>query len=91
MENQQEKDQLLWQTAKARVAFKKNLISYLSVNILLWIIWFLTSFKNDRSGIPWPILSTIFWVIDIVSKYFKAYHADFNSVEKEYEKLKNKI
>jgi hypothetical protein len=60
MENQQEKDQLLWQTAKARVAFKKNLISYLSVNILLWIIWFLTSFKNDRSGIPWPIWSTIF-------------------------------
>ena len=87
MENQQEKDQLLWQTAKARVAFKKNLI----VNILLWIIWFLTSFKNDRSGIPWPIWSTIFWGIDIVSKYFKAYHADFNSVEKEYEKLKNKI
>ena len=91
MENQQEKDQLLWQTAKARVAFKKNLIPYLSVNILLWIIWFLTSFKNDRSGIPWPIWSTIFWGIDIVSKYFKAYHADFNSVEKEYEKLKNKI
>ena len=90
MENLQEKDQLLWQTAQARVAFKKQLISYVSVTLFLWAIWILTTSKNAAYGIPWPIWSTVFWGISLVSKYFKAYHADFNSIEKEYDKLKNK-
>jgi hypothetical protein len=91
MENLQEKDQHLWQTAKARVGFKKNLISYVIFNAFFWCIWFITKSKvDDFTGIPWPIWSTIGWGIGVVSHYFRAYHFDSNAIENEYDKLKNK-
>lgn len=86
-----EKDKALWELAEKRASFKNHLISYVLVNGFLWILWAFTAGKNYDGGIPWPAWSTLGWGIGIVSHYFGAYvYPQSNSVEREYEKLKNK-
>ena len=90
-----DKDPVLWELAKKRASFKKSLSSYLLVNMLLWIIWYFTSYNtnmnNDRYEIPWPIWSTIGWGIGIAFQYVSAYVSPKTlSEENEYQKLKNK-
>lgn len=84
-------EELLWATAKKRVGFKKSIITYVIVNTFLWTIWFLTDREDDNSLIPWPIWSTIGWGIGLVFQYMNAYvfNNKMDSIEKEYEKLKN--
>jgi len=88
MQNEQQRDEEIWQTAKARVAFKWSLASYIIVNSFLIGVWYFTS-GNMRYFWPiWPILG---WGIGITFQYINAYQSNkFNSVENEYNKLKNK-
>ena len=92
------KDPVLWEIAQKRASFKKNLVSYVIVNVFLWGIWFFTG--NQHSGIdigewntrhyPWPIWPTLGWGIGLAFHYAGAYiFPKANSVETEYEKLKN--
>ncbi len=86
MQNEQQRDEELWQTAKARVAFKWSLASYIIVNSFLIGIWYFTS-KNDYFWPIWPILG---WGIGIAFHYARAYHSNqLSSVENEYNRLKN--
>jgi hypothetical protein len=91
MEN--EKDKVLWQIAKDRVEFKRHLMVYVVINIFLWILWYVTSGQmySGNSVLPWPAWVTLGWGIGVIFNYFSAYQ--FNkkdSIEREYEKLKNK-
>lgn len=82
------KDPLLWQTAHRRVSFKKHLVSYVIVNLFLWLVWFFTGPQIEEPGLPWPIWSGIGWGIGLAFHYFNAYVANpYNSVEREYDKL----
>jgi hypothetical protein len=84
-----ERDPRLWELARKRVGFKSNLASYVTVNLFLWILWFITTGPSDRSGWPWPIWSTLGWGIGIVFHYLETYvFPKANAVEREYEKLK---
>ena len=84
------KDPQLWQLAQRRASFKSHLTTYLLVNSFLWLIWVLTGAKSHGNYIPWPVWSTVGWGIGLASHYFSAYvSTKENSVEKEYEKLKN--
>jgi len=92
------KDPVLWEIAQKRASFKKHLISYVIVNSFLWGIWFLSfsrhadfDITNIRWGhFPWPIWPTLGWGIGLAFHYSDAYlFPKVNSVEKEYEKLKN--
>lgn len=87
--NHDPKDEVLWQIAKERVGFKWSLLSYVFVNLFLIGIWYFQSKNEDRFFWPiWPILG---WGLGLVFQYLKAYHGNkSNTVEKEYEKLKNK-
>ncbi len=88
MENS-DKDQLIWQTAKARVGFKKKVIVYIVCNIFFWGMWFFTKNQADVDTLyPWPIWVTLGWGIGIAMNYIKAYHTDTDAVQREYEKLK---
>jgi len=80
----EEKDDQLWQQAKARAEFKTHLTVYLIINALLWIIWL---FTGGTQTYPWPIWPTIGWGIGIIFNYLGVYKFS-NTVEKEYEKLK---
>jgi len=83
------RDERLWKLARKRASFKRNIITYIWVNLLLWAIWWFTRSRQGADGFPWPALVTIFWGLGIVFEYFRLY--GFNEedlAEKEYEKLK---
>ena len=85
------KDPQLWHIARKRAAFKRHLVTYIAVNIGLWLLWYLTGAKNSgNSLIPWPAWTTFGWGVGLVAHYLGAYVASGNSVEKEYDKLTQK-
>ena len=89
--NTEQKDDMLWQIAKKRAAFKSQLISYVLVNSFLVVIWFISSGNNYHFKHFWPIWPIVGWGIGLAFSYFSAYHnSSWMSAEKEYEKLKNK-
>jgi uncharacterized membrane protein len=91
MEN---RDEELWKLAEARVGFKRHLTIYLSVNVLVWLLWYFTGSFGSSYGdlfLPWPVWMTFGWGIGIVLHFFGVYvNNSYNSVEREYEKLKGK-
>jgi len=92
------KDPELWEIAQKRASFKKHLLTYIIVNGFLWALWFFSNDDHDYSdqmfdhyNFPWPIWSTLGWGIGLAFHYAGAYiFPKTNSVEKEYQKLKNK-
>ena len=86
MDNQQQHDEILWQLAKRRAAFKASLSAYIIVNVFLIAIWYFTSGTNSYFWPKWPALG---WGIGIVLQYIGAYQVNnMFSAEKEYEQLK---
>lgn len=92
------KDPELWEIAQRRASFKNHLIVYVVVNAFLWALWLFTG--NQHRGIdinnwstrhyPWPIWTTLGWGIGVAFHFAGAYiFPKANSVEREYEKLKN--
>lgn len=102
MSNQQPapegKDPVLWEIAQKRAGFKSHAVSYVIVNAFLWGIWFLSAehrhMNFDDFGwghFPWPLWPTLGWGIGLAFHFAGAYiFPRANSVEREYEKLKNK-
>lgn len=89
---QNTKDEALWRTAKERADFKRHLISYVLVNIVLWLIWVFTNFRvYDFDRIPWPAYVTFFWGIGLAVNFFSVYIMSRQSMEeREYQKLVEK-
>ncbi len=88
------KDPVLWEIAQRRVSFKKHASTYVIINIFLWGVWYFTGNHpagTDEFNYPWPIWTTLGWGIGIAFHYVSAYVAPKgNSIEREYENLKNK-
>lgn len=82
----EEKDTRLWEQAKARAEFKHHFTVYIIINMLLWVIWLFTAGIHSY---PWPIWPTIGWGMGVLFNYLNVYQVN-NTVEKEYDKLKNK-
>ena len=88
METEQDKE--LWRLARKRVNFKRHLSTYLIVNLFLWCLWLMGD-KKGHDAIPWPTWSTIGWGIGLGFDYVSSYLLRGNdSIEKEYNKLKEK-
>ncbi|RXK59968.1 2TM domain-containing protein [Lacibacter luteus] len=86
-----DKDKKLWELAQKRVAFKRHLVTYVIVNAFLWAMWAINGPSNYHGRIPWPLWSTIGWGIGLAFHFAGAYiTTGENSVEREYDKLKNK-
>ena len=86
------KDPELWELAQKRAGFKSHFIAYVIVNAFLWAMWY---FSGQRiyhgSAIPWPLWTTLGWGIGLAFHFAGAYiFPKGNSVEREYQKLKNK-
>jgi len=59
-----EKDPVLWEMAHKRAGFKKHLITYITVNIFLWALWFFSGkdhFGDSLNTYPWPVWPTFGW------------------------------
>jgi len=91
---QNEKERELWKIAKKRVGFKRHLASYSIVNGFLWAMWFIGDYSTDKEmsiWTAWPIWCTLGWGIGLAFSYFEAYsESKLNSIEKEYEKLRQR-
>lgn len=86
-----QKDEKLWAIAKKRFEFKKHLLIYFAVNTGLWCLW-LFSGRSGNSFIPWPAYVTVGWGVGLAFQYFTAYSQFKDAMlDKEYEKLKNKL
>lgn len=89
-----QKDEALWAIAKKRAGFKKSLFVYVVVNLFLWIVWYFTESSYEVMGrniLPWPAWASLGWGLGIAIQYANAYlFHNNNSVENEYQKLKNK-
>jgi len=69
------KNDILWDIAKKRACFKKQLISYVFVISFLWMIWFMTSRQTDQSDslLPWPTWIMFWWGIGLAYCFVNAY------------------
>ena len=88
------KDPVLWEIAQKRAGFKNHAISYLIINLFLWAVWYFTAGRhgvNLANHYPWPMWVTIGWGIGLAFNFADAYiFPKANSVESEYDILKNK-
>lgn len=88
MQHNSQRDEHLWQMAKARVRFRWSLVTYCIVNAMLVAIWFTAS---GPSRYFWPVWPMLGWGLGLAFQYFHAYHGNgFSSAVNEYEKLKQK-
>lgn len=87
-----EKDKMLWKQAKKRVGFKNHLITYLAVNAMLWIMWFIGEREETHNGLPWPLFSSLGWGFGIFWHFLGAFvfNDKVTQVEKEFNRLKQK-
>jgi hypothetical protein len=86
----EQRDPELWELARRRASFKTHLGTYIVINIFLWVLWLITDSKEDHSGIPWPVWSTVGWGLGVIFHYMGAYvFPKSGSVENEYRKLKD--
>ena len=88
------RDARLWMQAKKRAGFKSHLISYILVNALLWVIWWLSVPEGSMAGqIPWPVWPSVGWGIGLIFHYVFTYlvrHDGQDIVDREYKKLVRK-
>lgn len=84
-------DEILWHIAKRRAAFRKQLFSYMVVNLMLWAIWFISGRENyAHSSTPWPVWVMFWWGVGLAFSFGNAYVVNTrSSIEHEYQKLKN--
>ena len=51
-------------------AFRAMLVSYVVINVFLWLIWAVT---DDKSGTPWPIWVTLGWGVGVAFSAWNIY------------------
>jgi 2TM domain len=86
--NQPQRDELLWQEAQKRVAFKIHLTVYLVVNVSLWAIWGFLRATGQGTSYPWPIWTNLGWGVGLASHYMRTFlFSEQSVVEREYQKL----
>jgi hypothetical protein len=88
------RDPHLWQLAQRRASFKRHLATYIIINVFFWVLWYFTRGRHDYSSdygfLPWPVWPMLGWGIGLLFHFIGAYvSTGHNSVEREYDKLKN--
>jgi hypothetical protein len=87
MINEQQKDEQLWQIAKARAAFKCAFTRYFVLSGFLVGVWF---FSSEPDSYFWPVWPIMGMGIALAFQYYHAYNGNqTTSTQKEFEKLKN--
>ena len=85
--NDNQRDEILWQIAKKRAAFKWSFSVYVFVNAFLIGVWYFTTGPGNYFWPIWPILG---WGIGILFQYLNAYQGNnVFTAEREHERLKN--
>jgi hypothetical protein len=80
----------MWEMAEKRVGFRRHLYVYLLVNVIIIALWYFTSYDTTDKGGYWFVFPVLGWGIGLAFHYWGAYHDDLSSIEKEYQKIKEK-
>ncbi len=84
-----ERERLIQRRARKRVlkrrAFKRNLVKYVAVNAMLFVIWLVTG-----GGFPWFLFPLMGWGIGIAGQASDAYSSD-DSIEQEAELIRREL
>jgi len=89
--NQQERDPRIWEMARRRAGFRRQLFLYFAVMAFLWLIWYFTGARTYNRGVPWPVWPMAGWGLGLAFQYFNAFHGNGEeAIEREYNRLKNK-
>jgi len=87
-----EKEKAIWQVAKKRVEFKRHLATYVIINGMFWLLWYFSDGDVERQAFPWPVWPMFGWGIGLLFSYLNAYvFTKENSVQKEYDKIKDRM
>jgi hypothetical protein len=87
-------DAQITRMAKARVAFKMHLITYVAVNLFLAAIWFVTSgghsptLMDNGESYYWPIWTHLGWGLGLAIHGFTTYGPGGNMLQNEEDKLR---
>ena len=85
--DEKQRDDMLWQIAKRRAAFKWSFSIYVFVNAFLVGVWY---FSSGSGTYFWPVWPMLGWGIGILFQYLGAYQGNnIFTAEQEYERLKN--
>jgi len=80
-------DAQLHKLAHKRVEFRKHLLVYCIINVILWTLWYLTG-----HGYIWPLWPTMGWGVGLIFHYLFEYRSfRFLSETEQYKKLKKEI
>ncbi len=88
MERQQTEHHL-WKKAESRAAFKLHVLSYVAVNLGLWLLWYLTTSEHQVMG-AWPMYISAFSALGLLVEFAGAFLNlnQHDMAQKEFEKLK---
>lgn len=88
--NDPTRDLRLWQVAKRRAKFQSHLLVFALVNGGLWALYFLLpEAHGTHDELPWPIWTSVFWGMALVSQGLCAYSGlnRGERIQREYERL----
>jgi hypothetical protein len=63
-----------------------HLISFAGVNVLVWLIWLLST-----GGFPWPLFITLFWGIGMAGHMLDYYNKHGGGAEKREERIQEEV
>jgi len=82
-------DEKLYEEAEARVGFKRHLIFYIIINLVIWAFWYFSRAIHGHYDGYWPVYTTLGWGIGVVSHFIGIYRNN-DAVDREYQKLKER-
>jgi hypothetical protein len=89
-------DDEIREMAKVRVGFRMHAVVYVAVNLLLALIWFITSggdrptFREDGASYYWPIWPHLGWGLGLALHGFGVYGGGKDWQRQEEEKLRKR-
>ena len=78
----------LREEAEARVGFKRHLRTYIAVNVIIWLFWYIFRAQYAYYDGYWPVYSSLGWGLGLLSHFVGVYRNNDKAIEKELEKLK---
>src|SRR5258707_5713551 len=73
---------------RERNAFYMNLISFVGIQLLLWVIFFAT---DSHDSVPWPLFVALPWGIGLVAHGLRVYQNSLPAMERREEKIQREI
>lgn len=87
-------DEEILKLARARVAWRMHALTYVGVNVLLNVIWFLTSSDDSMMrggpGFYWPIWPALGWGVGLAIHGFTVFGSGRDWEAREVEKLRQR-